>query len=176
MSNFVNNLAKGFVRSAVNQVGREGGRVISNQLYNGRNYVPIQNVGQPAGYGQPYQQAEMPEATTIKDKPFSGGGYVVCALLAFLFPVIGAIGVFIYGLVRYGNRMMTVTWTESQHQVIQDRRYKSGVRDGGYINIQRTAKVPADEIVIAEHKNSGKIIMIIAAVAGVVMGISMAFA
>ena len=36
---FVKNLAKGFVRSAVNQVGRDGGRVISNSIYGGRNYV-----------------------------------------------------------------------------------------------------------------------------------------
>ena len=30
---YLNNLAKGFVKSAVNQVGREGGKVISNQIY-----------------------------------------------------------------------------------------------------------------------------------------------
>lgn len=45
MSNFAKELAKGFVRSAVNQVGRDGGRVISNNLYNGQNYVTLNNVG-----------------------------------------------------------------------------------------------------------------------------------
>ena len=30
MGNFTEDLAKGFVRSAVNQVGRDGGKVISN--------------------------------------------------------------------------------------------------------------------------------------------------
>ena len=30
---FLNNLAKGFVRSAVNQVGRDGGKVISQHCF-----------------------------------------------------------------------------------------------------------------------------------------------
>lgn len=42
---FASNLAKGFIRSAVNQVGRDGGKVVSNALYKGRNYTPIANVG-----------------------------------------------------------------------------------------------------------------------------------
>lgn len=171
MSNFVKNLAKGFVRSAVNQVGRDGGRVISNNLYKGRNYVPVQNVNTPPPLNGAYQN--IPESATINDKPFSALKYVLCGFLSFIFPI-GTIGVFIYGLTRFNNRMMTMTWTESRHHVVADRRYKTGYRDGGYINVSRTAKVPADDMVIAEHKNSGKIIMIIAIIIGVILGISMA--
>ena len=43
---FLKNLAKGFIRSGVNQVGRDGGRVISNQVYGDKHSIPIRNVGQ----------------------------------------------------------------------------------------------------------------------------------
>ena len=38
---FLNNLFKGFIRSSVNQVGRDGGRVISNQLYGDSYSSPV---------------------------------------------------------------------------------------------------------------------------------------
>jgi len=41
MSNFLNNLLKGFVRSAVNQVGKDGGKVISNQIYGNNHATPV---------------------------------------------------------------------------------------------------------------------------------------
>lgn len=41
---FIEKLAKGFVRSAVNQVGRDGGRVVSNKLYGDKHAIKIQNV------------------------------------------------------------------------------------------------------------------------------------
>lgn len=41
---FLGNLAKGFVRSAVNQVGRDTGKVVSNQLYGDAHATPIRNV------------------------------------------------------------------------------------------------------------------------------------
>ena len=38
---YLNNLAKGFVKSAVKQVGREGGKVISNQIYGNVHSKPL---------------------------------------------------------------------------------------------------------------------------------------
>lgn len=43
---FIQDLAKGFIRSAVNQVGRDGGKVISNRLYGDAHSTPIRHVGQ----------------------------------------------------------------------------------------------------------------------------------
>lgn len=37
---FLNSLIKGFVRSAVNQVGRDAGRVVSNRTMKGRHAIP----------------------------------------------------------------------------------------------------------------------------------------
>lgn len=42
---FLEQLAKGFVRSAVNQVGRDGGRVVSNKVYGNAHATKIQVVG-----------------------------------------------------------------------------------------------------------------------------------
>lgn len=44
-SSFLGQLGKGFLRSAVNQVGRDGGRVISNQVYGDAHSAPIREVG-----------------------------------------------------------------------------------------------------------------------------------
>ena len=45
MGNFTEDLAKGFVRSAVNQVGRDGGKVISNSIYGNAHSTPIRGIG-----------------------------------------------------------------------------------------------------------------------------------
>ena len=45
MGNFTEDLAKGFIRSAVNQVGRDGGKVISNSIYGNAHSTPIRGIG-----------------------------------------------------------------------------------------------------------------------------------
>lgn len=42
MGNFTEDLAKGFIQSAVNQVGRDGGKVISNSIYGNAHSTPIE--------------------------------------------------------------------------------------------------------------------------------------
>ena len=44
MGSFINELAKGFVRSAVNQVGRDAGRVVSNNIYGDAHSIPHRTV------------------------------------------------------------------------------------------------------------------------------------
>ena len=54
-SSFLGQLGKGFIRSAVNQVGRDGGRVISNQVYGDAHSTPIRGVGAQGQYSTPMQ-------------------------------------------------------------------------------------------------------------------------
>ncbi len=42
---FISNLTKDFIRSAVRQVGRDSGRVISNTVYKDKHAIPIRHVG-----------------------------------------------------------------------------------------------------------------------------------
>lgn len=46
---FIENLAKGFVRSAVNQVGRDTGKVVSNKIYGNAHATPIKGISQSEG-------------------------------------------------------------------------------------------------------------------------------
>lgn len=43
---FLEQLFKGFFRSAVNQVGKDGGRIISNKIYNGNNSIPFRKLSE----------------------------------------------------------------------------------------------------------------------------------
>lgn len=48
--NFLTNLAKGFVRSTVNQVGRDTGKIISNKIYGDAHATPIKGVSCKNGH------------------------------------------------------------------------------------------------------------------------------
>lgn len=61
---FLGNLAKGFVRSAVNQVGRDTGRVVSNKLYGNSHSTPIRGVSCENGY---YLDEESKKEITEKE-------------------------------------------------------------------------------------------------------------
>lgn len=170
MASFTKQLAKGFVRSAVNQVGRDGGRVISNQIYNGKNYVPISNVGQQSSQTPPAPNI-IPDNAVSTTKPFSGMKLFFLALISFLYPI-GPLGVFIYGLVKFNDTMTKVEWFTEEAQYKQDLRYKQGVKYMGTANVMHSAKVLAPDNIRAINKRNGKLAMIIGAAIGIAIGIS----
>lgn len=170
MSNFAKNLAKGFIRSAVNQVGRDGGRVISNNLYNGNNYVPLKNVGDSPQMGQPAypkQGTPMPDAVASTKL---GAGAIILIVLGVLAVPLGPVAVLIYGLSRYLKNTTKIKWTETQPQYVQDRRCKDGVRYIGKITVTRSNVIPADDFSKSEYRRQGIIIMI-AGAASLLLGI-----
>lgn len=174
---FASNLAKGFIRSAVNQVGRDGGKVVSNSIYKGRNYTPIANVGQPMAHNQinrpPLINAKQPPADAfISNKPLSGGKITICIILSmFLFPV-GNVGVFIYGLLRYVDKSAKLKWIVRTPQYVQDRRYRSNTRYVGSIETTESTTIPATPEVIAINRRNGIIAMTIAVAFAVLMALS----
>lgn len=60
---FFTQLGKSFIRSAVNQVGRDGGKVISNQIYGNLHSTPIRLVAN-ADTGK----SEIPEGLYTKNE------------------------------------------------------------------------------------------------------------
>jgi hypothetical protein len=65
---FLNSLIKGFVRSAVNQVGRDAGRVVSNRTMKGRHAIPHTRV--PSSVSMPEKKPDLswgmsPEALAL---------------------------------------------------------------------------------------------------------------
>ena len=64
--NFLSQLAKGFIRSTVNQVGRDTGRVISNQIYGNAHSTPVKGVTYTDGVY--YDESN---ETTLSEQEFS---------------------------------------------------------------------------------------------------------
>lgn len=170
MASFAKQLAKGFVRSAVNQVGRDGGRVISNQIYNGQNYVPVSNVGHQSSQIPPTPNS-IPHGAVFLTKPFSGMKIFFLTLLSFLYPI-GTLVVFIYGLVKFNDTMTKVEWYTVEAQYKRDLRYKEGRRYLGTAKVMHSAKVTAPDNIRAINMRNGKLAMIIAAIIGILIGIS----
>lgn len=156
---FGKNLAKGFVRSAVNQVGSDGGKVISNQLYGDAHSVPHRSVN---GNEQPeFIGMKAKEIRTERCDGDSNTKIVVFILLAFLFNFIGGLILFFIGLKRWFARESVEGWRFYSAPVfVRDRRYKDGMRyDSEQIQRKRVMLV-ADELEISHNKNIAKTYMI----------------
>lgn len=180
MASFMNNLAKGFIRSAVNQVGRDGGRVISNKIYNNQNYTPVADATQSAAPHNPYygSQGAAPASNTgyVKDrqdlpqnavsaiKPFSTGKIIGLICISLMLSFFGAAGVLIYGIATYITRMEKMEWFVRQPVYVPDRRHRSGRRLDGYVEVKQKALVSATPEAIAISKRNGIIAMCIGAV------------
>ena len=71
---FLSNLGKGFIRSAVNQVGRDGGKVISNNIYGNAHATPVRRVGEET---QTHSQTQFVEEENLsvndREKAISEG-------------------------------------------------------------------------------------------------------
>lgn len=167
--NFGIQLAKGFIRSAINQVGRDGGRVVSNQIYNGQNYVPVAPVSPNASF----QSANLPLEAEATTKNFSGGKIAMLALASFMFSIIGSVSVFFYGLSTYLKKTEKIKWYEDVPQYAPDNRCKTGERFLGYITVKREKSIPASPESIQINKKNGKIAMIIGGMGLVLFAIFM---
>jgi hypothetical protein len=124
------NLGQEFIRAAVRQVGRDGGKVISNKIYNGQHGTPIYDSGKN---GMTSKQIVDVSEIDMSIQPKIKGGGIVPVLKGLFFqivPVIGHIAVLIKGL-SYLNKTTTSVYASAPNKVV-DRRYKVGYRIDGY--------------------------------------------
>ena len=90
MGSFLAQLTKGFIRSAVNQVGRDGGKVISNRIYGDKHSTPIRNVSINNGEyidsnsNNPLTISELRERTMLDGYQISCSIYLVLFHLLYL--------------------------------------------------------------------------------------------
>ena len=152
-----------FVRSAVGQVGRDGGRVISNQIYGDAHSTPIRGVGDAQvqvpplpGYTQQQQSGELEYIPVGKNLPIWIVAMIVTCGLA-------AIVAFFKGLNYYNKGTVTYKRYEVEQVPIIDRRYKTGVRgyttQAGY----KTYEIPLNDANpgdVKQQKNAGRRLMI----------------
>jgi len=132
---FLTSLGKGLIRSAVNQVGRDGGRVISNNIYGDAHSIPHRNVNS-SYYNNMYdniytQNKILNESQVYIDKP-NFGHYVLWFLLIIFTYGLGCIPLFIRGLYVYNKKTISCYKYQDieQNNVINvpDRRYSEGYR------------------------------------------------
>ncbi len=156
MGSFINGLAKGFVRSAVNQVGRDAGRVVSNNIYGDAHSIPHRNVsaggtGRITGVGQVEDEGIQPIVPSVGAAWFWG-------FVGFCFSIIGGVILLIVGYRKLKNKYTAYGWQyTSQAVYVADGRYKTGERYDGHQLTRRKVEIEADDYIIARNEKIAKI-------------------
>jgi hypothetical protein len=141
---FLENLTKGFIRSAVNQVGRDGGKVISNKVYANGHSTPIRGIAQDGAHFD--SLASTSEVVTREDLISSGykadfleSGiftYILVFIGSVLFPVLGPIYWLYLARKNFLKKNVKFYTVQQKQNYIRDRRFKTGVRPEGYTNVK----------------------------------------
>lgn len=140
----IENLGKSFIRSAVNQIGRDAGKVVSNQVYGDAHSTPHRVVGNKKMISNEYIDTSEGEFAE-KEETHSTFGMIVRIALAFAFNFLGAILLIVYGRKKKSKASLTTVYKyESVPTYEEDRRYKSGRRYAGDITIRRKYYIQAD--------------------------------
>jgi hypothetical protein len=156
MGSFINGLAKGFIRSAVNQVGRDAGRVVSNNIYGDAHSIPHRNVsaggaGRITGVGKVVDEGVQPIVPSVGAAWFWG-------FVGFVFSIIGGVVLLIVGYRKLKNKHTAYGWQyTSQAVYVADNRYKRGERYDGRQLSRRKVEIEADDYTIAINEKIAKI-------------------
>lgn len=156
MGSFINGLAKGFVRSAVNQVGRDAGRVVSNNIYCDAHSIPHRNVsaggaGRVSSVGKVEDEGIQPIVPSVGAAWFWG-------FVGFVFSIIGGVVLLIVGYRKLKNKHTAYGWQyTSQAVYVADGRYKGGERYDGHQMSRRKVEIGADDYTIARNEKIAKI-------------------
>lgn len=173
---FLSQLAKGFIRSAVNQVGRDGGKVISNKVYVDSHSTPIRvTSGNNQGAGvinEPVSpnyssvsagRAEL-EANGYQPEPLYSSFvlYILMFIGACILVFIGPLYFLIKGVMYLTKKETTFNLYGSQAIYVADRRYKTGKRVDGHKTVKKdTIKVPATPSERSSYITKGALSMVV---------------
>lgn len=151
---FLRNLGKSFVRSAVNQVGRDGGKVISNKVYGDGHTTPINIVEEVPKVPEEYMSYEkIPEYNFFK--------YMLAIFITVVFLPIGSFIVF-YGYFKHRDiTMINVNEVNYLENRISDKRYGCGYRLGDPIKQLTKRSIRANEQQIKDSKKKSEIYLTI---------------
>ena len=139
---------KGFVRSTVNQVGRDTGKVISNKIYKDKHSSPVKIAGnEEYATGSKINKENQERPSDFKHEFFSDSWYM------YLFTLLGSIILFpvswIYflgkGLIYLTKKTITLSGIEVEEVYKEDKRFKSGVRLEGHKEIKKIIEFPASK-------------------------------
>ena len=161
---FINKLARGFVRSAVNQVGRDGGRVISNKVYGDSHSTPIRIIGSKNSNNSNITNdtenissradfaSQGYKAVLLQSSPI---GYFFMAIGSAILPLIGPL-YWLYTSYTNFFKKYTKFYRIIQEPIYaEDRRFKTGERHDGFRNVKQFS------IVAAKPQTSERIIFLL---------------
>lgn len=138
------NLLNEFIRSAVRQVGRDGGKVISNKVYNKQHGTPIYNSNDKIIISNNETNNNDSHIDLKIQKPIKGGGLkVVLKGLAIQIIPFGLIAV-IYQGIKYLNQKDTYIYKKIPNK-IADKRHSAGYRIEGYSTVKTNDKRELNE-------------------------------
>lgn len=129
MANFIKDLGKGFVRSAVNQVGRDYGKTISNQIFGDAHATPIRMIKADKStvlsrVGQPNANNEI----QYHKQDIINWQDIACLIVSPLLPVVGTVVYGIFTLIYlFSSKTRFIAYTNAP-QYVSDRRCKNGYR------------------------------------------------
>lgn len=154
MANFIKGLAKGFVRSTVNQVGRDAGKVISNSVYGDRHAAPYRKV---SSNSRIVDVGELREEGIEVIEP-SVNKAIIWVVIGFFFNIIGAVCLLVVGFSKLRNKYQVKAWkSQSQSVYVADGRRKNGMRYDGDNLIRRKVTIDADEYEVELNEKIAKI-------------------
>ena len=161
---FLDGLFKGFVRSAVNQVGRDGGKVISNKIYKGGHSTPI---GTPEYYRQAYgDSAPIPKPSNVIWNVIMFAVWTLILPNTLINTVVGIIA-FIIPLLFIGRVWRPLSRTYVNPKVSKgiyksDKRFTAGSRQiGSYSSTDKSIQVPLETSEIKTYRIEGIIKLVI---------------
>ena len=159
---FLSNLGKGFIRSAVNQVGRDTGKLVSNRIYGDSHSTPIRNVNRIGdSFYNDLTNEEISEGelkSMLKEEGYKPkyithgifyhlflffGLFVITFILSEL-PLLCIIMTIMVSFEKFMNIPNSIyAKKESIPLYKSDRRYKRGYRLEGYTKDTVKYKMPA---------------------------------
>ena len=154
---FLSNLPKLFINSAVRQVGRDGGKVVSNKIYKGKHSTPVYRTGNPYNLSTDSNE-EFPDIfdsdLNIQPPIKKGGiGVVLKGFLIQIIPFIGSISVLIRGISYLFTNTAKVY--DIVANKVPDRRYKEGYRIEGATYVKTEDKRYLNEFEIKRIRGRG---------------------
>lgn len=146
---FLNKLGKSFIRSAVNQVGRDSGKVVSNKIFGDKHATAVKVSSVTKSMESDGSLNHMADRSTLLSNGYNPDTEQPNLIYAFLvligasiFPILGPLYYLLIGaqhLMRHSTKFYKVV---KEEVYVTDKRYKDGQRLDGYTDVRKEHEHP----------------------------------
>lgn len=132
-------LLDSFIKSAVNQVGRDAGKVVSNQVFKDAHSTPIRNVNSNINKHYVGNIENNKNVTRVKDNVFL---WILGGMLLVLIPFIGFLVLLIYCIKKLTSKNSYYYEYKTRSIYKRDLRYSSGQKYIGEETYAEKIEIP----------------------------------